>query len=290
MTRIIERLADVAGDYDALFCDLWGCLHDGVRAFPAAVAALLTYRAQGGTVVLLTNAPRPRSSVAAQMAAMGVPEDAWDTIATSGDSARAAMFQGVVGTDVFHIGETRDTAFFEPLGIVPDPVALRLVPLEEAEGIVCTGPFDPLADPDVLRPQLLYAKAKGLVLLNANPDIQVDRGAVREWCGGAVARLYDSMGGQTLAFGKPHPPVYDLARRRLLELGVDIPDERILCIGDGIATDIQGAQGEGMDSLFITGGLAAVETGTDHHPDADRLADFAAAQQIVPRYAMGFLR
>jgi len=295
MTEIIRALSDISGRYDALFCDLWGCLHDGVAALPAAVAALQDYRARGGMVVLLTNAPRPRADVAQQIATFGVPEDAWDTIATSGDAARVAMFTGAVGSRIYHIGETRDSTFFEPLAIVEDPVAIEKVALDRAEGIVCTGPFDPSADLDTLRPQLLTAKARGLTMLNANPDIVVDRGDRREWCGGAVARLYEEMGGTVLAFGKPHPPVYDIARRRLAEAGgAGIADDAILAVGDGIATDVLGARLEGIDSLFVSGGLAAVETGTASgpaaQPDPDALKTFLTREDASPTYAIGYLR
>ena len=290
MVRIIEHLSEIAYDYDAVFCDLWGCLHNGITAFPEAVEALRGFRADGGKVVLLTNAPRPRADVEKQLVQMNVPDDCWDTIATSGDSARAAMFRGVVGNKVWFMGEDRDLTFFEPLKLIDNPVEIEKVPLEEAEGIVCLGAFDAQADPAVNRPQFLYAKAKGLKLLCANPDIVVDRGDKREWCAGALAQLYAEMGGESLYFGKPHPPVYDLARRRLSELGTDIPDNRVLAIGDGIVTDIRGALGEDLDSLFITGGLAAMETRTKRQPEPDALDAFVAAQQITPTLAMGFLR
>lgn len=291
MAEIIEHLSEISDRYDALLVDLWGCLHNGVRAFPDAVAALQGYRQRGGKVVLLTNAPRPRADVQAQIARMGVPNDAWDTITTSGDSARTALFSGAVGDKVFFIGEPeRDARFFDPIGVVTDPVDVQKVALEDATGIVCTGPFDPMADPDVLRPQLLWAKQHGLKLLCANPDIIVDRGEVREFCAGAIAQLYDEMGGESLYFGKPHPPVYDLARRRLAELGPVPGPDRILAIGDGILTDIAGAQGEDIDSLFITGGLAAAETQTDRQPDAKALADYLAGQSACPTFAIGFLR
>ncbi|MCT4684815.1 MAG: TIGR01459 family HAD-type hydrolase, partial [Roseicyclus sp.] len=201
MTRIIDNLAEISGHYDAVFCDLWGCVHDGLRPFPAAVEALRAFKAQGGTVVLVTNAPRPRASVARQLDRMGVPTDCWDVIATSGDSARAAMFEGVVGTKVWHIGEPHDAPFFEPLELLSDPVAIEKVDLAEADGIVCTGPFAPHADPSVMRPQFPLAKTKGLKLLCANPDIVVDRGESREWCAGALAELYTEMGGESLYFG-----------------------------------------------------------------------------------------
>lgn len=290
MTRIIDSLADVAAQYDALLVDLWGCVHNGVTAYPEAVAALRGFKAGGGTVLLLTNSPRPRAGVEKQLAGMGVPADAWHTIATSGDSARAAMFRGVVGQKIYFIGEDHDQRFFDPINIVENPVQIEQVPLKEAEGIVCTGPFDPMADPSVNRADFLYAKQKGLKLLCANPDIVVDRGERREWCAGALARLYTEMGGESLYFGKPHPPIYDLARARLTEIGQLPANDRILAIGDGIATDIQGAQGEDIDSLFITGGLAAEETGTTHGPDPAKLDAFLAQGQITPTYAIGKLR
>lgn len=290
MTRIVSSLAEVSANYDAVFCDLWGCVHDGLRVLPEAVAALKTYRASGGIVVLLTNAPRPRASVAEQIARIGVPEEAWDTIATSGDAARLAMFTGAVGRRVYFIGEERDDVFFEPLNVVENPVEIERVSLYRAEGIVCTGPFDPHADPSDLRPVLLEAKTRGLTLLNANPDIVVDRGESREWCGGAVARLYEEMGGRALSFGKPHPPVYDLARRRLAEVARHIDSDRILAIGDGIQTDIKGAQGEGIDSLFISGGLARLETETTDQPDPQALEAFIASEMVTPTYTIGQLR
>lgn len=290
MAQIITSLSEISDRYDALFVDLWGCVHNGVRALPEAVAALQAYRAKGGKVVLVTNSPRPRAGVTKQLMHFGVPDDAWDTIATSGDSARAAMFRGIVGSKVHFIGQPGEEKFFEPIGVIKDPIKIEMVPLDEAEGIVCTGPRDPMADPDVMRPEFLMAKQLGLKLLCANPDIVVDRGEVREWCAGALAKLYTEMGGESLYFGKPHPPIYDLARRRLAELGVDVPDSGILAIGDGVLTDISGAMGEDIDSLFISGGLAAAETKTSHQPDPDALSDYLEKEKSAPTFAIGHLR
>ncbi|MFO7805506.1 MAG: TIGR01459 family HAD-type hydrolase [Paracoccaceae bacterium] len=291
MPPIIESFADISDQYDAAFVDLWGCLHDGISAMPAAVDAMRDYRTRGGKVVLVTNSPRPWDSVAAQIKDFGVTDDAWDAIATSGDSARAAMFQGAVGEKVWFMGESpRDDDFFTPLKIIEKPVDIRQVPLQEAEGIVCCGPFDPQADPAVNRPEFLFAKQKGLKLLCANPDLVVDRGDVREWCAGALAALYTEMGGTSLYFGKPHPPIYDLARRRLAALGTSPREPRIICIGDGVGTDILGAQQEDLDSLFITGGLAREETGTDRAPQPEALQRFLDTAQVNATYAIGYLR
>ena len=290
MTQIVTALSDISAQYDALFVDLWGCVHNGVRAFDAANKALIEYRAGGGIVVLVTNSPRPRAQVEQQLADFGVARDAWDSIASSGDSARSALFLGAVGQKIYFIGTDAELPFFEPLKLIDDPIQISHVPIEEAEGIVCTGL--PTADgtPDDVRAPLLYAKQKGLKLLCANPDIIVDRGEKREWCAGAVAQAYTEMGGTSLYFGKPHAPIYDLARRRLSAIRPNISDDRILAIGDGITTDIQGAIGEGIDSLFITGGLAAKETATVTQPDPEKLSQYVVEKQFDPTFSIGFLR
>ena len=290
MTRIINALSEVSASYDALFVDLWGCVHNGVKAIPSAVAALQDYRKTGGKVILVTNSPRPRAGVTKQLVHFGVPEDAYDAIATSGDSARSAMYRGVVGTQVWHYGPVTDSRFFDPLDILENPVDITRVPLEDATGIVCTGPFNEKAEPETWRPDLEKALARGLKLLCANPDIVVDRGEVREWCAGAVARMYTEMGGESLYFGKPHAPIYDLARRRLHKLGNSTPDDRILAIGDGILTDVKGAIDEGIDSPFISGGLAAGETKTVTQPDEQALTAYLNAEKQDPTFTIGHLR
>ncbi|WP_120500452.1 TIGR01459 family HAD-type hydrolase [Roseovarius sp. EL26] len=291
MSQIIEHFAEISDRYRALFVDLWGCMHNGINAFPEAVAAMQAYRAKGGIVVLVTNSPKPRAGVAAQLGQFGVPDDAYDTIATSGDSARSAMYTGAVGEKVFFMGEwARDEGFFEPLEVIERPITISRVPLDQAEGIVCCGPFDTMADPDVNRPDFLYAKQKGMKLLCANPDMVVDRGERREWCAGALAKLYTEMGGESLYFGKPHPPIYDLARRRLAAMGENIESSDILAIGDGIHTDIRGAVGEDIDSLFISGGLAAGETKTDYQPDPEALSAYLEKEMMAPTYTIGRLR
>ena len=290
MSQIITSLAEISDRYDALFCDLWGCVHDGLTPFADAVSAMQSFRTKGGTVMLVTNAPRPHAPVRKQLQRIGVPDNAYDGIATSGDSARAAMFCGAVGQNIYFIGQTHDQDFFSPLELVEDPKTITQVTLEEAEGIVCCGPFDPLADLQEMQPQLLFAKSKGLKLLCANPDIVVDRGNTREWCAGALAKLYTEIGGESLYFGKPHSPIYDLARLRLNTLGKSIPDSRILCVGDGVLTDIDGALGEELDSLFITGGLAARETKTVDQPEPQALEAYLTQEMMQPTYSIGKLR
>ncbi|WP_313352727.1 TIGR01459 family HAD-type hydrolase [Paracoccus sp. (in: a-proteobacteria)] len=289
MTQIIRSLDEIALNYDVLFCDLWGCLHNGVEAFPAAVAALQGFRAKGGRVVLLTNAPRPRKYVAGQLDHMGVPRDAWDAIVSSGDAAQDAMFAGAVGRRVWAIAQPKDEGFFAD---TPeewrDAPPITRVTLDEAEGIVCCGLFDDLTEvPEDYRARLMLARQRGLKLLCANPDVVVDMGEKRLYCAGALAELYEDLGGESLYFGKPHPPIYDLARRRL---GLE-DNARILAIGDGIATDISGAAGEGLDALFVTGGLGFDQFGHDvENPDPARLNEWLALRSQNPAYSIGRLR
>ncbi|WP_299133989.1 TIGR01459 family HAD-type hydrolase [uncultured Amaricoccus sp.] len=292
MTRTIQTLDDIGVRYEVLFCDLWGCLHDGVKAFPAAVAALERYRSRGGKVVLLTNSPRPAAQVAAQLDAMGAPRDCYDLIVSSGDAAQIALARGFFGRRVYHIGPARDLPFFADAN--GKPFDIERVPLEEAEGIVCTGLVDDLTEtPDDYRAVILYGATKGLKLLCANPDIVVDMGDKRVYCAGAIAKAYTQAGGESFYFGKPYPPIYALAREKL-SVGQpdDIRSDDILCIGDGIRTDIEGAMGESLDAVFVTGGLAAEETATTPSagPDPARLASYLAKARMSPLYAMAYLR
>ncbi len=292
MTRLITALADISQPYDALLCDLWGCLHNGVEPFPAAVAALRQFRAEGGKVLLLTNAPRPSDYVIAGLDRLGVPRDAWDGVVSSGDAAQDAMLAGAVGRKVWHLGPDKDDGFFTqvPAQWASAPLIER-VPLDQAEGIVCTGPFDELNEvPEDYRARFLMAKTLGLPMLCANPDVVVDLGETRIYCAGALAALYEEMGGEVLYFGKPHPPIYDMARRRLAAMG-GVDEGRILAVGDGINTDIAGAVGEGFDALFVTGGLAADQFGLDiNSPDAGLVQTWLAARQQDPTYTIGLLR
>jgi HAD superfamily hydrolase (TIGR01459 family) len=296
MTEIIATLADLGTRYDAVFCDLWGCLHDGKKPFPAAVVALQAFRAQGGKVLLLTNAPRPKSSVIKQLHGMGVPRDAWDEVVTSGDATQYAMLTGAVGRKLYFIGAPKDEPFFTDFAddlarIAATEPPITRVPLNDAEGIICTGLKDDLTEtPDDYRTELLQCKINGLTMLCANPDIVVDLGHQRIWCAGAIAESYAEMGGTVLYFGKPHPPIYDLARRRL-SLLTGGKDSTILAIGDGITTDIQGGQSEDIDTLFVTGGISATDFGPDPaHPDAALLESWLAARKFTTSYAIGKLR
>ncbi|CAM3025316.1 HAD-superfamily class IIA hydrolase, TIGR01459 [Paracoccus aminovorans] len=289
MTQIIRSLDEIGSGYDVLFCDLWGCLHNGRAPYPAAVAALQDFRRGGGRVVLMTNAPRPRKYVAEQLDRMGVPRDAWDEIVSSGDAAQDAMFAGAVGRRVWAIAQPKDEGFFADIPEEwQDAPPIQRVPLTEAEGIVCCGLFDDLTEaPEDYHTRLFLARERKLKLLCANPDVVVDLGEKRLYCAGALAELYEGLGGEVLYFGKPHAPIYDLARRRL---GLD-DAARILAVGDGIATDIAGAAGEGIDAIFVTGGLAATEFGTDvENPDPARLQEWLAMRMQAPRFAMGRLR
>ncbi len=281
-TAILRSVDDVADGYDAMLCDLWGCYHNGLKPFPQAVEALRRFRARGGVVVLLTNAPRPAASVRAQLDGIGAPPDSYDAIVSSGDAARAAVAGGEGGRKIHHLGPERDLTFFEGADV-------ERVSIEEAESIVCTGLFDDTTEtPADYAEVITRGVDRGLPLLCANPDIVVDRGEHRIFCAGAIAEAYRDAGGEAIYFGKPHLPIYTLAREVLdRTAGRAIAPERILAIGDGVKTDVAGAGAANLDCAFIIGGLAAAEIGRkDGAPDPDRLRAFLNANNVFPKYAM----
>lgn len=291
MSQIIDRFSEVSDQYDAAFVDLWGCLHNGNKPFTSAVDALRDFVGRGGYVILVSNSPRPKPGVMAQLDQIGVPTDIWHDVATSGDSAKAALATGTYGTKVFHVGPDRDLPFFDPTPDILGIADIERVPLDQAEVVVCTGLFDDETEtPEDYAATFLEARSRGLDWLNANPDIIVDHGDKRKYCAGALAQAYAARGGTVHSFGKPHPPIYDLARNRLTATaGRVIEDRRIIGIGDGILTDIPGALAENMDSLFISGGLAAEETGTDQAPDPKMLEVFLQAHNTSPTWTIGHL-
>ncbi len=275
MTEIIAGLAALAPSYDVLLCDVWGVIHNGRESFPAACAALARFRAERGPVVLITNSPRPRAEVALQLDGLGVPRAAWSVIATSGDVTRALLAARAPGP-AFWLGPPHDAALYAGLG-------LDFAPLDEAAFISCTGPFnDEVETPEDYRERFEGAVARGLPMICANPDIVVQRGAKLIYCGGALAQLYAAMGGQVLMAGKPYAPIYDMALAEAeAALGRPLDRARALCIGDGLATDIGGANAQGLDVLFIAAGIHGGEAIRDGVLDPQGVAHLLAADGRV---------
>ena len=283
----IEPLAGLAGlaaRYDALLCDVWGVIHNGVAVHRAAVEALARWREGGGAVCLLTNSPRRNRGVAEQLAQLGAPRESFDAIVTSGDVTRRLIVEA--GETVFHLGPERDRPLFEGLNV-------RLTALDEAQAIVSTGLFDDETEtPDDYRSMLGEAVARGLPFVCANPDIVVERGDRLIWCAGALARLHEELGGTVRMAGKPHAPIYDLAMERLAELRPGLARDRVLAIGDGLPTDVKGANDNGFDLLFIAGGIHAAEYARVGRHDGERLNAFlsgngAAAAHWAPMLEWG---
>jgi HAD superfamily hydrolase (TIGR01459 family) len=280
--HLIQGLGDIAADYDVLLCDIWGVIHDGVTADQTACAALARWVAKRGPVVLISNSPRPAPEVVAQLDALSVPRDAWSDIITSGDATRALLAARAPGP-AFRIGPDRDAPLYAGLG-------LAFSALEDAAFIACTGPTnDEVETPEDYRDVLTRAADQGLEMICANPDVVVQRGDRLIYCGGALARLYETLGGTATMAGKPHPPIYDLALGRARALnGGSLAMDRVLAIGDGLATDIAGANRAGLDVLFIAkgvhGGPGLFEAGRLKGPavtqllaDEDLHAQFALA-------------
>lgn len=278
---LTERFSTLAPRYDAVLCDVWGVVHNGVAAFPAAADALARFRVRGGTAILISNAPRPGAWVERQLGRLGVPRSAYDGIVTSGDVTRACLASRR-GETVFHIGPERDRPIFDGLGLLFGPV-------EAADCVVCSGLFDDEVEtPDDYRDLLARIRARALFMVCANPDLVVERGERLLYCAGAIADLYGALGGEVLYAGKPHRPIYDAALAEIAAArGGPAPPERVLAIGDSVRTDLAGAAALGIDFLFVTAGIHAEELGDRDHPDLNTLAHMlAAAAAAAPKAVM----
>jgi HAD superfamily hydrolase (TIGR01459 family) len=257
LPRLISGLSQIAPDHDALICDVWGVVHDGSRHHPAAADALYRFKEKHGPVVLLTNAPRVPAEVAAQCASYGLPPDCYDAIVSSGGAAREELARrSAARTLALHyIGPDRDLPMIEGLDI-------RRTDLAEADVSLAIGLRDDMTEtPADYGNELAAMKARGLTMLCANPDLVVHRGTKLVYCAGALAKDYESLGGQVIYYGKPHLPVYQAA------LAAAGNPKRPLAVGDGLLTDIKGANAAGLEVLFIADGVHGEEIApyTDEH-------------------------
>ena len=284
MPRLIPGLFALAGRYEVLLCDVWGVIHNGREAFPGPCATLARWRAEQGPVILVSNSPRPCAEVAEQLDGLGVPRAAWSALVTSGDATRALLAARAPGP-AYAIGPPRDAPLYEGLG-------LAFAPLERAAFISCTGPFDDETEtPEDYRDCFETGVARGLAMICANPDKVVQRGDRLIYCGGALAELYQAMGGEVVMAGKPHAPIYEASLARAAELaGRRIDRRRVLAIGDGVATDLVGAAAQDLDALFIAGGIHAAEAhGADGQLDAAAAGARLASQGARADYLMDAL-
>ncbi len=247
----ISGLGQIAQDYDALLCDIWGVIHNGRIPFHEACEALERFRGERGPVVLISNSPRPSVAIPEQFAEIGVPGELWDAIVTSGDATIDELSRRAPGP-AFKLGPDRDDRIYEN-------IEMNFSQLGDAAFISCTGLFDDDNEtPDDYVELLTEARDMGIPLVCANPDVQVKRDGKLIYCGGALAKLYEKLGGEVVYAGKPHEPIYRLSRAWLEEvMGYAPTQDRVLAIGDNIFTDLLGAQTEGYDCLFVADGLYA---------------------------------
>lgn len=280
---MIDRLEAVSSPYSVLFCDVWGVVHNGVRSFAEACAALARARSEGKVVVLVTNAPRPHPAVQAQLRGLGVPDDAYDRIVTSGDVTQDLIRQGP--RRVFHLGPERDQSIYEGIDV-------DLVEEPEASAVICTGFFDDdVETPDDYAEMLARFRSRNLPLVCANPDIVVEKGDRLIYCAGALARAYAHLGGRTLIAGKPHAPIYDACLTAAgAALGRAPERSEVLAVGDGMLTDVKGAIDNGLDILYVSGGIHAADYAGPDGPDPDRLKDFLRRQGYAPVATIAKLR
>lgn len=278
--QILSSAASLANDYDLWLSDIWGVVHNGVAAYPAAVDALRSFRRQGGRVVLITNAPRPRASVIEQLARLRVPTDAYDAIVTSGDVTRTLVAR-LGGKVIYQLGPDKD------LGIYAGSSA-RLGGAEEAEAIVCTGLLDDSSEtPENYRDLLAGFQRRELEMICANPDLVVEYGDKILYCAGSLAKLYEELGGAVVYAGKPYPPIYEMAVSEAAALGAPVKRSKVLAIGDGVRTDIAGAHRFGIPSVFIP---SAVDAGAGRALDGALLDELFAGLPHRPSWALPGLR
>jgi HAD superfamily hydrolase (TIGR01459 family) len=242
---LLPSIAELSATCDAWIVDIWGVMHNGARAFDAAGEACRAFRAGGGIVVLLSNAPRPFSVVAGQMTALGVDPAAYDGGVTSGDATRG-LIEAWAGKALLHIGPERDQGLFEGLDV-------KTAPAEEAQGIVCSGLYDDTREtPDDYAALFDRLAARRLPMICANPDLVVERGDKLVYCAGSLAADYAEKGGEVIYAGKPHLPIYARTFAVIERLkGSSVPRDRILAIGDGVDTDLLGAHRAGLRSVFV---------------------------------------
>jgi HAD superfamily hydrolase (TIGR01459 family) len=277
LAPFIDRFGPLATNYDVVLSDVWGVVHNGLTAFPEACDALTRFRAGGGTVLLITNAPRPADVVVHLLDRLKVPHDAYDGIVSSGDVTQAMIVKRR-NDRVFHIGPERDHSVFTDLGI-------SFAPPESADYVVCSGLFDDETEtPQDYRELLGTIRRRDLVMVCANPDLVVERGERLVYCAGAIADLYGSLGGQVLYAGKPHRPIYETALAKAAATrGQGAALDRVLAIGDSVRTDLAGAAAFGIDCLFVTAGIHAEELGARDNPDAAVLRNIFAEANVFPR-------
>ncbi len=281
LPHALSGLGDIAAEYDILLCDVWGVIHNGRESWPAACEALARFN-DHGHVVLISNSPRPSSDVVAQLDRLGVPRDSWKAFVTSGDATRAELARRAPGP-AWIIGPDRDWPLYEGLGLQTAQGA------EDAAFISVTGPVDDETEtPEDYRERLAAGAARDLELICANPDRVVQRGDRLIYCGGSLADLYESLGGRVTMAGKPYGPIYELAIAEGQKLlGRTVNRARVLCIGDGVVTDVLGADRQALDCLFIAQGIHGdAARGTDGRLDPARAADLLRAETTYARYAM----
>jgi len=268
---ILSHAGPLLAGYDVVFCDVWGVVHNGQVAHAAAGEALARFRAAGGSVILVSNAPVPADGVELVLARTGVRRDAWDQIVSSGDITLAHIAEQ--GYRRMHwVGPSeRDYKLYVRLERPQFQV-------HEADAIVCTGLRDDRSETVADYLDLIEAGLRRqLPFVCANPDLVVDVGRLRLPCAGSIAAEYERRGGEVFWAGKPHPAAYATALRRAGEVRGQPPAlTRILAIGDAVRTDMAAARGLGVAGLLIAGGIHRHELMVAGAIDAARLGELLA--------------
>lgn len=232
--------------YRVILCDVWGVVHDGKRPYPGAVERMLQWRSEGRCVVLVTNAPRPKEAVERYLARVGVPDEAWDAIASSGEAGIAALT--ALGRPVGLLGTPGDRSDLEDHGVT-------IAEADDFTDLCATGFEEDRWEIEDYAADLERWAERGVRMHCLNPDRVVVYGSRQISCAGAIADVYEAIGGEVTWYGKPYPAIYEHA----LRLAGGPSREEVLAVGDGLQTDILGAARMGFDAVFVSSGIHAGE-------------------------------
>ena len=233
-------LKSLINEVDLFFIDIWGVLHNGIKLNKESLKALDKLEQYKKEYILLTNAPRPNNTVITFLKRMGLDNQKCEKVSTSGEIALKYLKSKYKGLKFFHVGPPRDFDLFKNF---EDNKVLNI---DDSDYLLCSGLFEEHED-DLGYYKNLLSKHITKKMICTNPDLIVDRGNKREYCAGSIAKSFEEIKGEVIYFGKPYPPVYEIA--------ANVNNKKILCIGDNLNTDIKGANIQNFDSLLITGGI-----------------------------------
>ncbi|AGA64247.1 hypothetical protein B488_02540 [Liberibacter crescens BT-1] len=277
MPQRILNLSEISQRYDVILCDVWGVIHNGSQAFSQAITALEKARFSGCTVILLTNSPRPVSSVILDLDHKGIPHSAWDSVITSGEVTRKIIDNGP--KKIFFLGPPKDYCLFSGLDV-------ELVDEHHADIVICSDMYNDTDKPEDYRSLLTNFAERKLTFVCANPDLVVKKSDKTVACAGALAAIYSELQGTVKMAGKPYQPIYKQALLQAHAICGEFEKKRVLTIGDNMGTDVKGALDNGLDILYISNGIHMDEYTINGKINVEKMQAFFEKKSLYPHWWM----